>query len=67
MKKAKKIIAKYDLTVVGLHEHTGSGLERIESFYESMGNLMAIATPENFPDLAFLDFGGGFKVPYEPN
>ncbi|MPN38317.1 hypothetical protein SDC9_185841 [bioreactor metagenome] len=28
---------------------------------------MAIATPENFPDLEFLDFGGGFKVPYKPD
>lgn len=65
--KVKEITAKYNLRVVGLHEHTGSGLQLTESVYQSMKNLMAIATKENFPDLDFLDFGGGFKVPYEPD
>jgi len=35
--------------------------------FQSMKNIMAIATAKNFPKLKFLDFGGGFKVPYEPN
>nr|VFJ53869.1 MAG: diaminopimelate decarboxylase [Candidatus Kentron sp. FW]VFJ59903.1 MAG: diaminopimelate decarboxylase [Candidatus Kentron sp. FW] len=65
--KVKEIVAKYDLTVAGLHEHTGSGLTMTESVYQSMKNLMGIATPENFPTLEFLDFGGGFKVPYRPD
>jgi diaminopimelate decarboxylase len=67
VEKVKKIIAEYNLTVVGLHEHTGSGLQHTESVFQSMKNIMAIATPENFPDLKFLDFGGGFKVPYKPD
>nr|VFK50614.1 MAG: diaminopimelate decarboxylase [Candidatus Kentron sp. TC] len=67
VEKAKRITERYRLTVVGLHEHTGSGLTMTESVYRSMKNLMAIATPENFPDLEFLDFGGGFKVPYRPS
>jgi len=65
--KVKAICEKYDLTVVGLHEHTGSGLQMTESVYQSMKNIMALATPANFPELKFLDFGGGFKVTYEPN
>lgn len=65
--KVKAIIAKYNLNVIGLHEHTGSGLQHTESVLQSMRNLMAIATPENFPNLRFLDFGGGFKVPYKPD
>jgi diaminopimelate decarboxylase len=65
--KVKAIVAKYDLNVIGLHEHTGSGLQHTESVLQSMRNLMAIATPENFPNLRFLDFGGGFKVPYKPD
>ena len=32
-----------------------------------MKNLMALATPERFPELEFMDFGGGFKVPYKPD
>ncbi|MDD5599424.1 MAG: diaminopimelate decarboxylase, partial [Victivallaceae bacterium] len=67
VEKVKKIIARYNLRVVGLHEHTGSGLQHTSSVFRSMENLMAIATPENFPDLHFLDFGGGFKVPYKPD
>ncbi len=65
--KVIAICAKYDLTVVGLHEHTGSGLQHTSSVFKSMENLMEIATKENFPCLRFLDFGGGFKVTYHPD
>jgi diaminopimelate decarboxylase len=58
---------RYRLQVVGLHEHTGSGLTKKRTVYRSMRNLMTLATPERFPDLEFLDFGGGFKVPYRPD
>ena len=66
VEEVKGIVREGKLKVIGLHEHTGSGLQRTDSVYRSMENLMAIATPENFPDLEFLDFGGGFKVPYKP-
>ena len=65
--KVLEIVKKGNLHVVGLHEHTGSGLQKAESVYQSMRNLMQIATPANFPELEFLDFGGGFKVPYMPD
>ncbi len=65
--EVKKIVASGRLKVVGLHEHTGSGLQHAESVYQAMRNLMAIAKPENFPELEFIDFGGGFKVPYRPD
>ncbi len=67
VEEVKAVVAAGNLKVVGLHEHTGSGLQHAESVYQAMKNLMAIATPENFPDLEFLDFGGGFKVPYRPD
>ncbi len=63
--QVKEIVKRHNLKVIGLHEHTGSGIQD-ESVYRSMKNLMSIATPENFPDLQFMDFGGGFKVPYKP-
>ena len=66
MDKVLAIVQRYDLHVVGLHEHTGSGLQRTASVFQSMTNLMGLATPEHFPELEFLDFGGGFKVPYQP-
>lgn len=62
---AAGIAAGGNLHIVGLHEHTGSGLQHAESVLKSMDNLMAVATKERFPELEFLDFGGGFKVPYK--
>lgn len=67
VEEVKALVKAGNLKVIGLHEHTGSGLQHTESVFKSMENLMAIATPENFPDLEFLDFGGGFKVPYKPD
>jgi diaminopimelate decarboxylase len=64
--KVKKIVSKYKLKVVGLHSHTGSGIAETEKFFESMKKIASLATRENFPHLQFLDFGGGFKVPYKP-
>lgn len=64
--KVLALVREHGLHVVGLHEHTGSGLQHTESVFQSMKNLMKLATAENFPELEFLDFGGGFKVPYKP-
>lgn len=64
--EAARIAREGNLHIVGLHEHTGSGLQHVESVLKSMENLMSIATPERFPELEFMDFGGGFKVPYKP-
>lgn len=65
--KVLSIVREYNMKVVGLHEHTGSGIQKPESFHAAMKALMSVATRENFPDLEFLDFGGGFKVPYRPD
>ena len=67
VEEVKTIVKSGNLHIVGLHEHTGSGIQHTESVLQSMRNLMAIATPENFPELEFMDFGGGFKVPYRPD
>jgi len=63
----KKIADQYHLKIIGLHEHTGSGIAETGSVYQSMKNLLGIAKSENFPYLCFVDFGGGFKVPYSPD
>ncbi|MHC9542360.1 MAG: diaminopimelate decarboxylase [Vulcanimicrobiota bacterium] len=64
--EVKSIAARYGLTVTGLHAHAGSGISDTEKVFQSMRNLLSIATEENFPHLRFIDFGGGFKVPYKP-
>jgi diaminopimelate decarboxylase len=63
----KKIANQYHLKIIGLHEHTGSGIAETKNVYQSMKNLLGIAKSENFPYLCFIDFGGGFKIPYSPD
>ena len=58
-------VAKYQLQIVGLHIHTGSDILDAEVFLQG-GNVLFEAAMQ-FPDLKFLDFGGGFKVAYKPN
>jgi len=64
--KVKEITDTHGLKIVGLHEHTGSGLIKYDSILNAMNRIISIATKKNFPDLTFLDFGGGFKVAYGP-
>lgn len=65
--KALSLVKKFGLKVIGLHEHTGSGLQKSDSIIQAMKQIMTIATQKNFPNLKFLNFGGGFKVPYGPD
>lgn len=65
--KVIDIAKRYDLKVIGIHEHTGSGIGTTEQVFESMNNLLSLASKENFPDLQFIDFGGGLKVNYSPH
>ncbi|MFL0685101.1 MAG: diaminopimelate decarboxylase [Algoriphagus aquaeductus] len=60
-----ELVAKYQLKIVGLHIHTGSDILDAEVFLRG-GNVLFEAAMQ-FPDLQFLDFGGGFKVAYKPN
>jgi diaminopimelate decarboxylase len=64
--QAAAIVQKYDLQVVGVHMHAGSGIADTETVYQGMKNVLQIATRERFPKLRFVDFGGGFKVKYHP-
>jgi len=57
----------HNLKVVGIHEHTGSGIPETVQMMQGMKNILNLITPKRFPDLRFVDFGGGFKVPYHPD
>lgn len=64
---AKAICDQYKLNVVGLHEHTGSGIADADKVCQGMRNLLSLDARQLFPNLRFVDFGGGFKVPYHPD
>lgn len=65
-----EILNKYGLRLVGVHEHIGSGwLEEAEPLlamdviFDVVKELQVKGAAK---DLRFIDFGGGFGVPYAP-
>ncbi|WP_185858279.1 diaminopimelate decarboxylase [Blattabacterium cuenoti] len=61
----KRILKNTGLKIEGFHMHTGSDISNIKSFLEGVQVLLQIAT--DFPNLDYIDFGSGFKVPYTKN
>ncbi len=58
-----RIVEATGLKVEGLHMHTGSDILDPEAFLTGAEILLDQA--RHFPDLDFIDFGSGFKVPYK--
>lgn len=50
------------LRVTGIHAHVGSGVLESAPFLEAAEALLRATTP--FKNLQFIDFGGGFGIPY---
>lgn len=63
--EAKKLAKQFKLQIVGIHQHIGSNILDEEIFIKAIKKLLE--TAKEFPDLEFLDFGGGFGVPYKPS
>ncbi len=61
--EVKEILKKYDLKLVGINQHIGSLYMDAKPFLDSVKAVMEIA--KQFDDLEFIDFGGGFGIPYE--
>ncbi len=57
-----EIAGKYDLSIVGITQHIGSLFMDPAPFLQAVKNLLHMA--ERFGKLEFIDFGGGFGVPY---
>ena len=65
IQEAKKIISENNISINGLHIHTGSDIEDINSFLKACDFVFEQA--KGFDELEFLDFGSGFKVKYFEN
>lgn len=63
--EVKEILEKYDLHLVGINQHIGSLFLEAEPYVNAARSLLDLIA-ENFPGLEFIDFGGGFGVPYKP-
>lgn len=60
-----RIVENTAMNVNGIHMHTGSDILDIDVFLHAAEILFD--TAKHFKNLAFLDFGSGFKVPYHDN
>jgi len=62
------VVNKYNLNIVGVHQHLGSSFfdEDIQQYIEGISGGLEIIK-KNFPKIKILDLGGGFGVPYEEN
>ncbi|MCB0675694.1 MAG: diaminopimelate decarboxylase [Saprospiraceae bacterium] len=58
-----KVLEATGLRIEGVHMHTGSDILDTEIFLQAAEILFNAAN--NFPDLDYLDFGSGFRVPYQ--
>lgn len=58
-----RIVEHYNMSVIGLHMHTGSDIIDPDVFLR--GAELLYDASELFLDLQFLDFGSGFKVSYK--
>lgn len=59
-----KLIESCGARVVGLHAHTGSGVLSPEAWLDTGRRLLELT--EAFPDVRYLDIGGGLGVPEKP-
>ncbi len=57
------LVKNHNLFINGLHVHTGSEIKDVEVFIK-VADIFCEMTA-HFPELSFLDMGGGFKVPYQ--
>jgi diaminopimelate decarboxylase len=58
-----RVVQSHNMKINGLHMHTGSDILDADVFLRGAELLFEAAT--DFPDLEFMDFGSGFKVPYK--
>ncbi|MEL6390652.1 MAG: diaminopimelate decarboxylase [Bacteroidota bacterium] len=59
----ERIVKATGLVVEGLHMHTGSEILDSQVFLNGAEILLNAA--KSFPDINYIDFGSGFKVPYK--
>ncbi len=69
-KKAYKRAKEAGVKRFGIHAHIGTGIHESEPFMKEIENLVGIAgriAREAGVQFEFIDFGGGYGVPYKPD
>ena len=60
----KRLIAEAGATVIGIHAHSGSGILDPTNWQKVASELVQVA--DEFPDVEFIDLGGGLGIPEKP-
>lgn len=60
-----RIAEAHDLTIVGLHQHIGSGIMDTETLWQAISVILDASV--SFKDLRFINVGGGLGIPYRPD
>lgn len=61
--EVKSILAQFNLSLVGINQHIGSLFLEETEYLQGMEAAFAVAC--QFDSLEFIDFGGGFGIPYQ--
>lgn len=61
----KETLERYDLHLTGLNQHIGSLFLTPDAYLQAASFILDVAG--QFPDCEFVDFGGGFGIPYHRN
>ncbi|MEO8036468.1 MAG: diaminopimelate decarboxylase, partial [Acidobacteriota bacterium] len=64
LESARMIVEDSGRKVVGLHAHIGSGIDSLAPLLAAAGRLLELS--RRFPNLRWINFGGGMSVPYKP-
>ena len=59
------LLREHNLTLAGITSHIGTGILKTEDMLQAMEVILN--TADKFADIEFVDFGGGFGIPYQPN
>lgn len=57
-----ELAARFGLRIVGINQHIGSLFMDPQPYLDAVSSLLRLAV--RFPGLRFLDFGGGYGIPY---
>ena len=61
----RALLEQHSLTLVGIQAHIGSGILRTDEMLQAMEMILNAA--RGFDTLEFIDFGGGYGIPYRPD
>ena len=59
-----ELLQRHNLRLIGIHSHIGTGILQTEEMLGAMEIILK--TAGRFEGLEFVDFGGGFGIPYRP-